>query len=216
MKSLAGKKDKNRRQAGATRRAAGAEPAVRAIGSPTCEFSTATARHAWQGEAGAAPPESEDAGSEADGKDLDRDAEPFGDQIMTELVEQDHDAQDHDERQRELPDPADVLQNEAQLTPPRDRISSAAPRDQASASRTLSSDVAGTDRWRCSTLSTTRGMPGKSRRPDKNAPTAISFAAFSTAGAVPPSRSAPYARSRLGKRRRSTVKNSSRSCAARS
>ena len=48
--------------------------------------------------------------------------------------------------------------------------------------------------------STTRGMSVKEHAPSRNARAATSFAAFSAAPAVPPSRAARYPRSRAGKR----------------
>ena len=49
----------------------------------------------------------------------------------------------------------------------------------------------------------TAGMPAKFSRPSRNAATATSFAAFATAGAVPPASAAARARRRQGKRARS-------------
>src|SRR6185436_730114 len=67
-----------------------------------------------------------------------------------------------------------------------------------------------------SVLEITPAMPVKGSRRSRKASTATSLAAFSTAGAVPPARSASYAKPRHGKRFRSGLSNERLLMAARS
>ena len=69
---------------------------------------------------------------------------------------------------------------------------------------------------RASVDSITAGMPMKSSRPDRNACTATSLAAFSTQVAVPPASAASRASRRQGKASRSGGSNSSAPTSARS
>src|SRR6185503_13177585 len=168
------------------------------LGGLPLQLDVAAERHPGDPVVGPPAMEAADARPETDREDLDGHAQPLGDQVVPELVEQDHDAEHDSERQREFPDPAHVRQKPVQHSPPCDTISSATPRAHASASWTLASEVAGTGRCRSRTFSTTRGIPGKSSRPASNACTATSLTAFSAAGEVPPAFSAEYARSRQG------------------
>ena len=69
---------------------------------------------------------------------------------------------------------------------------------------------------RSSTAATTATMAVKARRPSRKACTATSFAALSTAAAVPPRANASRASRRAGKRTSSGARNSSLPSAARS
>src|SRR5882724_11115707 len=75
---------------------------------------------------------------------------------------------------------------------------SAKRRAAASASKTSPKALTGDESRRCNTLSMTAAIPVKFKRRSRNACTATSLAAFSTAGAVPPARAAARANPRLG------------------
>src|SRR5208282_5910272 len=83
-------------------------------------------------------------------------------------------------------------------------------RAAASASNTSSNTLTGDESRRCNTLSMTAAIPVKFKRRSRNACTATSLAAFSTAGAVPPARAAARARPILGKRTSSGGSKSNR------
>ena len=83
-------------------------------------------------------------------------------------------------------------------------------RAQPSAARISSTQRAGIAGARDSTVSISAAMSGNRQRPSRNAPTATSFAAFSTAGVVPPASAALRARARAGKRSRSGASKSRR------
>src|ERR1035438_2170001 len=73
-------------------------------------------------------------------------------------------------------------------------------RAAASASKTSPRAMTGDESRRCNTLSMTAAIAVKFKRRSRNACTATSLAAFSTAGAVPPARAAARANPRLGNR----------------
>src|SRR5580658_6371242 len=88
-------------------------------------------------------------------------------------------------------------------------------RAAASASNTSPRALTGDESRRCSTLSMTAAIAVKFKRRSRNAFTATSLAAFSTAGAVPPARAAALASPRLGNRSWSGGSKSSRAIWAR-
>src|SRR5580692_3552888 len=78
--------------------------------------------------------------------------------------------------------------------------SSAKRRASALASKTSPRALTGDESRRCSTLSMTAAIAVKFKRRSRKACTAISLAAFNTAGAVPPARAAARANVKLGNR----------------
>src|ERR1700730_1331407 len=125
---------------------------------------------------GLAPPEREDPGAEPEEVFLDLHPEDAGRGHVARLVDHDHDDQGGDEQQdsdraaahRVAPDPAAM-------------VADARSRAHASTSRTPSR-LGAMGSWASSTRSTTSGMPRYASRPSRNALTATSLAAFSTAG----------------------------------
>src|SRR5271165_235496 len=73
-------------------------------------------------------------------------------------------------------------------------------RAAASASKTSPRALTGVESRRCNTLSMTAAIAVKFKRCSRNACTATSLAAFSTAGAVPPARAAARANLKEGNR----------------
>src|SRR6185436_11646865 len=128
-------------------------------------------------------------------------------QVMAVLVDHDEQAERHDEGDEGMQQGHAAIANIRVDATLRASVSAAMTAARSSAAR------AGTAE---SVSAITPAMPVNGSRRSRNASTATSLAAFSTAGAVPPARSASYARPRHGKRFRSGFSNDRPRTAARS
>src|SRR4051794_15317971 len=176
--------------------------------------------------------EADELGPETDREGVDADAAPAADEEMPELVDEDHDREDDEERDQVAKQgpgrsahhaeklhqaillPASEWKRVARAR--RSRISCRTSWSIASASSTDEGAFPFLAAPRSQASATTAAISRKPISPATNAATATSFAALSTVGIAPPSRSAARARPRQGKRPSSTGSNDSVPIAARS
>src|SRR6185369_8812572 len=131
--------------------------------------------------------------AEAEGEDEDADAEELRHEEVSRLVKEDQQSEDDDEGDRvalqDALDDGHVFRNQRLSATSIPRASLRAQPSQCNASSTVSIRAT-LPEWRSSTRLTMSTIPVNRSSPARKRSTAISFAAFSTAGIEPPARQA--------------------------